>query len=79
MFSLFDVFDILRHHVFRIIDKNCLKFSKVWIFKYFCQFRFKFYEFFLEEIAFISSKKPLGQQIVSFLNVCDILSHQVTR
>ena len=79
MFSLLNVFEILSHQVFRKIDNNCIKFSKIWIFKYFCQFRSEFDAFFLAEIALISSKKPLGQQFLSFLNVFNILSHQVIR
>ena len=79
MFSLLKFFDILSHQVFRKIDKNCIKFSKIWIFKYFRQIRSEFDAFFLAEIAFISSKKPFGQRIFSFSNVFDILSHQVIR
>ena len=71
---LLNVFDFLNHQVFRKIDKNCMKFSKIWIFEYFCHFRSKFDAFFLAEIAIISSNKPLGEQMFSFLNVFDIVS-----
>ena len=79
MFFLLNVFDILSHQVFRKIDKNCMNFLKIWDFKYFCQFRSKFNAFFPAKIAFISLKKPLGQRIFLFLNVFDILSHEVIR
>ena len=44
--SLLNVVDVLSHQVFRKIDKSCIKFSKIWIFKCFCQFRSIFDGFF---------------------------------
>ena len=84
IFSLFNVFDILSHQVFRKIDKNCIKFSKLDFFCIFVSFGQNLMHFlntncFYLQIASISSRKPPGQRIFSLFNVFYILSHQVFR
>ena len=54
--------------------ENLHKIFKNLIFLYFCQFRSEFDAFFLNKLLLPLQNAP-GQQSVSLLNVCEILSH----
>ena len=76
----FFLFERLRHSKPPSHSKNRQKLHKMFKslnFQVFLSILVWIWCIFLSQIAFTSSKKTAGQRIFSFLNVFDILSHQV--